>query len=636
MRYVKSGLLVLFALLPLLLSAQPELLKNSLHLNRKDTQTVNLLNRISEGYMAETATDSALAYAAMAAALAEKIHYATGLADAISGQSKNYYKKGDYGKATECAFQSLKICDSVNYEYGKAINYNMLGLVYLSQGKRAASEEQFRRALAINVRLNNKLKMTSNYFNLALLYAEVNNLDSTLMYLHKAEVLSRETQNYSLLVMIENRLGDVYMDGGDLEKAIESYKYVLADSAQGIDWERSYANTSLAICLLKLGKAAEAVKYGEEGVSLAKKLKTKWDIGRGLGVLHEAYAQMGKYEIAYKLLQEQKACTDSLLSEEKEREINVLHLQQEKAERLELQRQNETEQHKNVVNRMVMAAVGLVAVFLMVLVFVIYRNSRKKNALNELLLRKTEDVEQQKALIETQNRELAEINRTKDQLFSIIGHDLRSPFASISSGLDLVRNGYLDEKEQKYLFDKLYEQTTATSVMLDNLLVWAKSQISGIVVRPVKVNVPELVVQLSGVLGSIAADKGINLKHEISEGLCVVADPDHLKIVMQNLLTNAIKFTGNGGTVTVSYLYDNEQVAIRVCDTGEGMDADKVAALFHKTGKDISTQGTNQEKGTGLGLVMVKKFVEENKGEVKVSSTPGKGTEFTILLPIAK
>lgn len=636
MGFNSRGFFAFLVCMPVQLFAQPGVLKEQLRQrNGADTQTVNLLNRIADAYMQETATDSALTYAGRAGELAKQIGYTRGYADALVAKSKNYYKTGDYEQAANNALQSLRICDSVGYDAGRAMNYNVLGLVYLSQGKNAAAEEQFRRAVLINVKVGEKKRLSSNYFNLALLYTELDKRDSVIHYLSAAGALSKETNNLIMQVMVNNRLGDVFQENDEPDKAIESYRAVLDDTTAGLDWEKSYASTSMALCYLKMNKPADAVKYAEQGTMLARKLKTKWDIARGLGVLHEAYARWGKYDIAYKTLIEQKAYTDSMLSEAKNKDINALHLQQEKAERLELQRQNEAAQHKNMVNRLVMAGVAVIAGFLMVLVIVYYRNNRKKNALNELLLRKTEDIEQQKALIEQQNRELAELNRTKDQLFSIIGHDLRSPFNSITSGLDLVRQGYLDEKEQHYMFEKLYEQTLATSIMVDNLLLWARSQISGIVVRPATVQVPALVDQLTGVLGGVAADKGIKLKHERQEGIAVTADPDHLKIIIQNLLTNAIKFTGNGGSITISYSKENEHIHMLIADTGQGMDDNKLAALFHKMGKDISTRGTNSEVGTGLGLIMVKKFVDENKGQLTVTSTPGKGTVFSVELPAA-
>jgi len=632
--------LLIFLLLPVVVHAQLDDLKRRLQLAQQrgvsDTQTVNLLNRIAETYMLETATDSSLAYADRALFLARTIKYHEGKADAISGKSKCYYKTGDYDKSVELALASLKICDSVNYSGGKAVNYNLLALVYLSQKNYAASGELFLRAVAINEQAGNLYRLCSNCFNLALLHAESGNADSAVYWLNRAAVISEQSNNRHMQVMIANRLGEIYYQQDSITKAVRQFQQVIDDTSAGIDWERSFAFSGIAMCYLQEGKPEEAARNAEKGVAIARMLKTKWDIGRGLAVLHEAYAGMGKYDMAYNTLAEQKLYNDSLFDEAKEGEINALHLQREKAERLELQRRNELAVQKNALNRMVLLVIILVALFLLVLVIISFRNNRRKNALNEMLMKNSADISRQNKLIEAQNKELAEANHTKDQLFSIIGHDLRSPFSSIIAGLDVLRQSDLDKDEVQFLFDKLHEQTVATSAMVDNLLLWARSQIGGTVVRPSVVYMPGVVDDVLSVLKSSITEKDISLRHNSDTAVFVMVDPDHLKIILQNLLTNAVKFTENGGSIAITYTVSRTQVSAHISDTGVGIPAHKLEALFARVGKDISTPGTNSEKGTGLGLVLVKKFVDENQGTISVTSTPGSGTEFVITFPRAQ
>ena len=171
--------------------------------------------------------------------------------------------------------------------------------------------------------------------------------------------------------------------------------------------------------------------------------------------------------------------------------------------------------------------------------------------------------------------------------------------------------------------------------MVNNLLAWAHGQQEGIKCHPVVLDVTAVGEDIISVSDYLAKNKNIFLDHQHAGAQLVFADPDHVRIIMQNLVGNAIKFTRRGGVVQIYYTHDAEFVAIHVKDSGVGIKADKLNKLFKVTGKEISGYGTNNEAGAGLGLALIKQFTDANNGKLDVHSKYGEGSEFIVYLPRA-
>lgn len=234
--------------------------------------------------------------------------------------------------------------------------------------------------------------------------------------------------------------------------------------------------------------------------------------------------------------------------------------------------------------------------------------------------------------IELKNIQLERINGEKNKLFSIVAHDLRSPLASIQSYLELLTSYPLEEAEKKEVELKLLRLTKNTSNMMANLLSWSKSQLEGV---SVNLQAIELFQALRGMLEierSIAREKNIELVCSIPEHCVVLADPDMLILVIRNLISNAIKFTPPGGTITVCSS-PVTHCRITITDSGTGMDLHQQRNVFSL--KAQSTFGTNNEKGVGLGLILCKEFIELQQGSISFTSSPGKGSSFTVTVPLA-
>ena len=230
--------------------------------------------------------------------------------------------------------------------------------------------------------------------------------------------------------------------------------------------------------------------------------------------------------------------------------------------------------------------------------------------------------------------EISEMIKTRDKLYSIIAHDVKTPFSSILLIIDALKNDIVKcgSEEYKKLISQLETGTNNTLTLLNNLLTWTRYQ-SGIVeITPVKTDLNRLLLESAQLLQPIAKDKNITLNLNIPEECIAFFDETTIQTVIRNLITNAIKFTPENGIVKLILETNGKYKKIIVEDNGIGMSEEAIQKIFTEN-KSFTTKGTKLESGTGLGLMMIKDFVKLNNGELNVKSQLNVGTQFTVFLP---
>jgi signal transduction histidine kinase len=246
------------------------------------------------------------------------------------------------------------------------------------------------------------------------------------------------------------------------------------------------------------------------------------------------------------------------------------------------------------------------------------------------LTKKNEEVLQKNREIEDQAKTLHELNLTKDKLFSIISHDLRGPIGLLKNTLDLIASGDLSVTELESLIPELNENIGSAFSLTDNLLYWAKSQLEGIQVKPVWFDLKDIADENCNLFKPGAGSKGIVLLNNIKTAVMLYADKDMIRLVLRNLINNALKFTYNGGKVTIGANIDNAFIDVFVQDTGTGISTEEINRIF--SGENFHKNGTSGEKGSGLGLMLCRDFIEKNGGQMSVYSELGKGSKFSFRL----
>jgi signal transduction histidine kinase len=238
-------------------------------------------------------------------------------------------------------------------------------------------------------------------------------------------------------------------------------------------------------------------------------------------------------------------------------------------------------------------------------------------------------------LVKQLGEKLIEVVTTNSKFISVIAHDLRSPFHSILGALELVRIKLEDhhyEDDLENYINMAANSAIRTLKLLDELLDWTLSQNAEKSFNPVKINLYELVMTEIVSIGFAAEQKNISLNHSITNNLSVAADIQMIKTVLRNLIGNAIKYTNIGGNVSISASESGQFVEIAVRDNGVGISQEAQKRLF-KIDTFHSTPGTDNEKGTGLGLILCKEFIEMHGGKIRIESEPGKGSKFMFSLP---
>jgi len=283
----------------------------------------------------------------------------------------------------------------------------------------------------------------------------------------------------------------------------------------------------------------------------------------------------------------------------------------------------------------------LIVISLIIIIFTsffllrVQQLKHQKELLESSVVLKTIELQNKNAILIERQKDIEYLNASKDKFFSIIAHDLKNPFSSII-GLSEILKEEIKSSDTSVLENyagMINKSAVQTLRLLENLLEWANSQRGKIVFNPVIINLRELFNEEFSILNEMAMEKSIELKSSFSDNLTISADKNMIKTILRNLISNAIKFTNKNGKVEVKADIMSDQLEISVSDNGIGMKDETIAKLF-KLDSNISTYGTENEKGTGLGLFLCKEFVEKHGGKIWVESESGKGSTFKFILPM--
>ncbi|MCB1144210.1 MAG: sensor histidine kinase [Leptospiraceae bacterium] len=256
------------------------------------------------------------------------------------------------------------------------------------------------------------------------------------------------------------------------------------------------------------------------------------------------------------------------------------------------------------------------------------------NQLNVILSQKNEKLTSTNFQLIDQKKELELLNQTKDQIFTIVSHDLHSPISAIRTFFKILDSKSLSEEVIKTYLPRFRENIENLHFALNNILNWASSQLSGSVRRPTIFPIVEALHSSIQLLNEIGNQKNISIVNRVSEDHFIHADPDHIELVFRNLLNNAIKFSSSGQEIEIDSIENEDTYSIVFRDQGTGLKKEDLEVLLSQKG-GFSLPGTGGEKGIGLGLSLCFEYLKKNEGHLKIESAPSKGSVFTVILPAA-
>lgn len=579
-----------------------------------------------------------------------------------------YWRRNQFISAFKSYREAQKIADKAGAKELSAEALNYMGLIYWKWSDYNKAIDYFFNALKIKEALGDKFEIGLTLNNIAFLYNEMDQVEQSIVYSNKVMDLVKELKDNYVLGRVLNNLGVSYYKRKEFQKAAYYQKESLRIKEEAGDKSgMAYSYNDLGNIFLAEKKYDEALNQFNHSLEIRTQLKDKFGIATVLFSIAKTQKQKGNAtlahnsfytvldtaiainnkrleaniykeladlnrvagnnDLAFKYLNKYSSIIDSVLSKEsrdKILELSVIYDVNSKDNELKIKNlEIEREQTKIYLGYFIFIS------FLIAIVVLHTRYTSVKKVKHEL--------EKTNKDLQEKSKTLEETIKTRDRFFSIFAHDLRSPFFGFKGLVEIVADEEeeLSDEEKKRYLNKLSRSVKEINMLLENLLDWSRLQSKQFVYNPEVFNLHEEISQTLFLLLPNAELKGIKLVNNIADSTFVIADRRMIQSVIQNLVSNAIKFTLEKGKIEVTSQSLENFVTINVIDQGIGIPAEFKDKLFKIDGQ-ITSRGTNDEKGTGLGLIICKELIEMNGGQISFVSEETKGTTFTFTLPKAK
>jgi signal transduction histidine kinase len=547
-----------------------------------------------------------------------------------------YRRMGNNAAALPFHQESLRLARIANNEHNMTYSLNCLGNLFYQTGEYEKSLQQFKEAYNLDSKNKNYLGIAINLNNVGGIFRQKKSYDSALIYFQNSLTINKEIKNYKGIAICYDDIGTIYLVKKDYDKALDYFQRALRiiNASKDIIYAaRIYMHFGQVH--LDRKEYAKAIVFFKKSIVMAKNIEAKLVMQDSYEYLSKTYQEMGDYKKSLENYKDFMLYKDSLRNYEKAMQMSYLQAKFEgesKTKEIQnLQQLRELQEAKYITQVIIQVGLIFVIITIGIILFILFKKNAEKQKQNRQLITQQGDLIRQKNEIQTQKDELDKANLVKDRLFSIIGHDLRSPFNTIKGFIAIMRVGGLTIEEIQDIATTIEQQLNYTLNLLNNLLYWSWSQMQGITANPTDFYINHLLETNVELLRLNASKKHISLRYEIDKKLRVQADENMIDTVVRNLLANALKFTHQHGEVVISYKDDTDRYVFCIADTGVGMTDTQLVNLFGV--KTNSTIGTAHEKGTGLGLQICREFLEKNNGKIWVTSEVNKGSKFYFTLP---
>jgi signal transduction histidine kinase len=563
----------------------------------------------------------------------------------MRGITKNYYDLGVLYKRLDMYEVSLgyylKVLDYQEKEkdtFRLVHTLNAIGNLYLLMNRFDKSLSSYRRALELNLASDKIDFLDQIYNNIAVVYLDgFVNPDSTVYYCEKG-MESLKEGNIDNFITLNTNMAEAYLLMKRPDKSLLYHRKAMSrfeELRKPLLIAKHYI--SFANYYFVTGNLDSARFYSMKSLATAIQFQSARMRLNNYELLARIDSARGDYWQSIKHLKWASQIHDSILSSENIKRLSELDFiyetEKKEAENQYLREQNDLNR-KVIRNQQRLNWITLVAfVFFGLFVFTQYNSKRK-------LLKKNREVMHHQSEVEAKNRQLTELNQTKDKFFSIISHDLRGPFSSLLPLLSAIIDNYhsITEDEKLQMLKAIRKSGENTYNLLVNLLDWSRSQQGRIGVSKTICRLNEVVDEVFEFVQTRAELKNHQLVQANCDDCSLNTDRQLLANILINLVNNSIKFTPAGGRIEVTCRHNSQNVRVCVKDNGIGIPAGQIPKLF-RLDSDINRMGTDQELGTGLGLILVKEYVDLLGGEIHIESdhrpdSPDRGSIFCVTLPV--
>ncbi len=573
----------------------------------------------------EMDADRAMQLAQEAQRVARKLNFKKGLAAALNNIGWINYRQGLYSEALALSTEALKIVRERMDATETSNTLNNIGAINFEQKKYREALQAFKEAYQQAAISSDRVGMSRSLNNIAFAFLRLGALDSARFYTMQSinsNLNDPFRSSFSLRM-----LGDIAFEEGNIAEALRQYNKCLEGA-----WQQQnnflIASTQFRTgkALVKMGQIDRAINVLLQNVQLTARYKYKSELQETYGILSDAYKARNDYLKAMEYQRMHFLLKDSLAEQRRGAMTELIESRYDsdlKNAQIELlTKDSALKENELKAQRLLMSVGTAILVLLAVLIFNLVRSNHRNKKTNKLL-------SEQNELINSQSVQLEVLNKTKDKILSIVSHDMRSPMAGLKGLVNLIGSDSITQQEFIEVSKDLRKNLDYVSTDLDNLLHWANAQVKGVKPQFEHVNVQEVLVEKVNLFSEVCRNKSVKLELNVPNHLVIWADINHFGMVLRNLIGNAIKFSYGQSRVLISAWAEAGAVAIQVKDFGVGMSEEELNRLF-TIENHFTKVGTQSEKGVGLGLILVKEFVETNKANIFVESKIGEGTAFTL------
>jgi len=520
--------------------------------------------------------------------------------------------------------------------------YNSFGILYTKLNNFDSALCYYNKAIEFENQLGAYDLRSSIYTNIGELYSRQNKGQDSAVYFFLKAVECASPNQYDFVKLNTNiNLGNVFSDKIQLDSARKYYEDALnSPLINKFPISKTAALVNMGIYNLEVRNLAKAQFYLDSGYAMASELGILRYKKNALKALCFLDSLNGNFLLSLKHYKEYHSVSDALSASEANKEIAIFEfdkfVNQEKLNNLGLVKENEA-----ISRRMILSVV--IIVILLILLYALLINSKKRKRLLEQVSEShtnlqtlNEELEIANNLLSEQQAELKSLNLSKDQLFSVLGHDLKSPFNGIIGLLELINTNWdiINDIEKKEMLALLFTSSKRVSKLLDNILNWGKTQAGLINIDTKRVVLYPTIKEIVDLFDAQIENKKLHLEIELSsEILSIDTDVMLFSRIVQNLINNAIKFTPKEGRISVKVEQLNQEIKLSVIDSGIGIPKEKVSTIFDMN-LGFRRSGTDGEQSTGMGLLLSKEFAELIGASLTVSSVEGEGSAFVLTFPL--
>ncbi|TDE14840.1 tetratricopeptide repeat-containing sensor histidine kinase [Dyadobacter psychrotolerans] len=590
----------------------------------QDTNKVILLNDLAYQSYSYSVKDFNT-YSQQALLLSEKLSYRRGQAVAYKNMALFYMLiHGDvtslkYLNASLSIFSSLK--DSANI--AGVVNY--IGCFYASVKDYKKALPYFLRSETILGERQNPIRYTI-WSNTGACYEDLKQYGKASLYYDRIKKHADKSKDYRWIVTSLYQTASLQMARQQFDQALS-----MGNQALGIIQSQNVSPREAQIIYMLMGDLAfkfkdyqQARKFYQLCESSLTKLGSREDLSLIFYKNHLLDSIAGNFQSALGNLKKYQLIKDSVINQNKNQIIALYDVKyevdQNEAKTTRLIAEKNTDDKVIFYQRLI---IGVALLGLFVIIFALLRLRKLNDKLQDLNYK-----------IARQNTELEEANSVKTKIFSVIAHDLRSPFAEFVGILELTEHQLISQEEITGLLPSINRTVRSTMGMMDNLLIWSKKQMNGVQINPENIDLAGLVSDGIEKLQTQVSKKNLIVTTSHLEKTSGWADAEMIRIVIRNLLSNAVKFTAPQGSIRIESYNSDKEVILTIKDSGVGLSPVQLNQLFSLHIQ--STKGTQNESGTGLGLTICRDLIELNNGSIRAESVLGQGSTFYVSLPLQK